>query len=122
MVVGHNDSEAHPSHFIAINVDRHVDVIEFPGGDASKARIYQQIYRIFTCSLSTVLLDREEETAYYPRHMSEYHLPIKQLSSLATQKAREKRKQVLAAVYERRSVIYSRFYKKMQLQSKQAML
>jgi len=40
MVVGHNDSEAHPSHFIAINVDRHVDVIEFPGGDASKARIY----------------------------------------------------------------------------------
>jgi len=54
--------------------------------------------------------------------MSEYHLSIKQLSSLATQKAREKRKQVLAAVYERRSVIYSRFYKKMQLQSKQAMI
>ncbi len=69
-----------------------------------------------------VLLDREEETAYYPGQMSEYHLSIKQLPSLAAQEVKEKRKQVLAAVYERRSVIYSRFYKKMQLQSKQAML
>ncbi len=40
MVVGHADSTAHPSHFIAINVNRHIEVIEFPGGDASKAKIY----------------------------------------------------------------------------------
>ena len=39
-VVGHNDSAASPSHFIAINLDGHIEVIEFPGGDASKARIY----------------------------------------------------------------------------------
>ena len=40
MVVGHSDSADHPSHFIAINVNHHVEVIEFPGGDASKAKIY----------------------------------------------------------------------------------
>src|SRR5438876_2196127 len=39
-VVGHNDSPSHPSHFIALNLDRHVFVIEFPGGDASKAKVY----------------------------------------------------------------------------------
>jgi hypothetical protein len=40
MVVGHADSPSHPSHFIAINYHRHIEVIEFPGGDASKAKIY----------------------------------------------------------------------------------
>ena len=39
-VVGHNDSPANPSHFIALNLNRHIQVIEFPGGDASKAKIY----------------------------------------------------------------------------------
>ncbi len=39
-VVGHNDSATNPSHFIALNLDRHVLVIEVPGGDPSKARIY----------------------------------------------------------------------------------
>ena len=39
-VVGHADSIAHPSHFIALNLDGHIDVIELPGGDASHARIY----------------------------------------------------------------------------------
>ena len=39
-VVGHNDSDAHPSHFVAINLDRHVQIIELPGGDSSKAKIY----------------------------------------------------------------------------------
>ncbi|QBD79247.1 hypothetical protein EPA93_25990 [Ktedonosporobacter rubrisoli] len=39
-VVGHADSAQNPSHFIAINLNRHVEVIEFPGGDASKAKIY----------------------------------------------------------------------------------
>jgi hypothetical protein len=38
-VVGHNDSAASPSHFIAINLNGRLEVIEFPGGDASKARI-----------------------------------------------------------------------------------
>ena len=39
-VVGHNDSAANPSHFVAMNLKGHIEVIEFPGGDASKARIY----------------------------------------------------------------------------------
>lgn len=40
VVVGHQDSAAHPSHFIALNYDGQVEVIEFPGGDVSHARIY----------------------------------------------------------------------------------
>ncbi|GCF06610.1 hypothetical protein [Dictyobacter arantiisoli] len=39
-VVGHNDTLANPSHFIALNLNRHVEVIEFPGGDATHARVY----------------------------------------------------------------------------------
>jgi hypothetical protein len=39
-VVGHHDSTSNPSHFIAVNLNRHAIVIEIPGGDASKARIY----------------------------------------------------------------------------------
>jgi len=40
MVVGHADSQAQPSHFIALNYNRKVEAIEFPGGDASKAKVY----------------------------------------------------------------------------------
>lgn len=40
MLVGHNDSAAQPSHFIAINLNRHIEIIEFPGGDPSQAKIY----------------------------------------------------------------------------------
>src|SRR6266481_8476939 len=39
-VVDHNDSSSNPSHFIALNLNGRIEVIEFPGGDASKARIY----------------------------------------------------------------------------------
>jgi hypothetical protein len=39
-VVGQNDSPGNPSHFIALNLNGRIEVIEFPGGDASKARIY----------------------------------------------------------------------------------
>lgn len=38
--VGHNDSPANPSHFIALNLNRHILIIEFPGGDATKAKDY----------------------------------------------------------------------------------
>ncbi len=40
MVVGHNDSAANPSHFIAENLNRHIVIIEIPGGDTAKAKIY----------------------------------------------------------------------------------
>lgn len=39
-VVGHNDSPSNPSHFIAENLNRHVIIIELPGGDSTKAKIY----------------------------------------------------------------------------------
>jgi hypothetical protein len=39
-VVGHDDSQEHPSHFIAINLNRRVLVIEIPEGDVSKSVIY----------------------------------------------------------------------------------
>src|SRR5712691_9347809 len=40
-VVGHNnDSSANPSHFIFLNLNGHVEIIELPAGDASKAKIY----------------------------------------------------------------------------------
>ncbi len=33
-VVGHNDSASNPSHFIALNLNGRIEVIEFPGDDA----------------------------------------------------------------------------------------
>jgi hypothetical protein len=39
-VVGHNDSLSNPSHFIFLNLNRHVEIIELPGGDTTHARIY----------------------------------------------------------------------------------
>ena len=40
VAVGHHDSQTHPSHFIFLNLEGHVLIIEFPGGDATHARIY----------------------------------------------------------------------------------
>ena len=40
-VVGHNhDSTANPTHFLALNLNERVEVIEIPAGDASHAKIY----------------------------------------------------------------------------------
>ncbi len=39
MRVGHNDALT-PSHFIALNLNHQVEVIEFPGGDATHAKVY----------------------------------------------------------------------------------
>lgn len=39
-VVGHNDSTVNPSHFIAVNLHGQIIVVEFPGGDPSKAIDY----------------------------------------------------------------------------------
>lgn len=38
--VRHNETAGTPSHFIAINLNGRIEIIEFPGGDGSKARIY----------------------------------------------------------------------------------
>jgi hypothetical protein len=39
-VVGHADSPAHPSHFIALNLDGHLEVIELAAGKPAHAHIY----------------------------------------------------------------------------------
>jgi hypothetical protein len=39
-VVGHHDSALHPSHFIAMNLNGHIIIIEFPGGDVSKSVVF----------------------------------------------------------------------------------
>ena len=38
--VGHNESPGHPSHFIAVNLNRQAVVVEFMGGDPSKSVNY----------------------------------------------------------------------------------
>jgi len=39
-VVGHEDSAANPTHFIFLNLRRHVEIIEIPGGDVTHTRIF----------------------------------------------------------------------------------
>lgn len=39
-VVGHGDSSAHPSHFVFMNMNGRVLVVEFPGGNPAKAIDY----------------------------------------------------------------------------------
>jgi hypothetical protein len=39
-VVGQHDSVAAPSHFLALNFHGQIEVIEFPGGDATHARVF----------------------------------------------------------------------------------
>ncbi len=39
-VVGHSDSASNPSHFIALNLRGQIEIIEFPGGQAAKAKVY----------------------------------------------------------------------------------
>jgi hypothetical protein len=40
VVVGHNDSAAHPTHVIAVNLRNEIQIIELPGGEASRAKTY----------------------------------------------------------------------------------
>jgi hypothetical protein len=39
-VVGHDDSASHPTHFIFLNLNSHVEIIEIPGGDATHTRVF----------------------------------------------------------------------------------
>jgi hypothetical protein len=41
VVVGHNDNPDHKTHIIALNLKSRVVIIELPGGDSTKAKIYQ---------------------------------------------------------------------------------
>jgi hypothetical protein len=42
--VGHNETSGMPSYFLGINMDRQVTVVQFPGGDATKARVLEGPY------------------------------------------------------------------------------
>jgi hypothetical protein len=39
-IVGHHDGPKNPSHFEAMNLSGIIEVIEYPGGDASHAQVY----------------------------------------------------------------------------------
>jgi hypothetical protein len=39
-VVGHGDSAINKTHFIFLNLNRHVEIIEIPGGDAARMRVF----------------------------------------------------------------------------------
>ncbi len=39
-VTGNHDSAQNPSHFIAMNLNRHIVIIEIPGGDVSKSIVF----------------------------------------------------------------------------------
>jgi hypothetical protein len=43
-IVGQEDGEGAPSHFIAMNLNRQVVVYQIPGGDASKVRVHTGPY------------------------------------------------------------------------------
>src|SRR2546425_1583080 len=58
-VVGHNDSAASPSHFIAINLNRHVEVIECPGGRSEEHTSELQSLAYLVCRL---LLEKKKKT------------------------------------------------------------
>lgn len=38
--VGHNEQSGHKTHFVAINLNSRIEIIEIPGGDATHARLY----------------------------------------------------------------------------------
>ncbi len=38
--VGHSEQNGTPSHFLALNLNRRIEIIELPGGDATHAKIY----------------------------------------------------------------------------------
>src|SRR5260221_13551240 len=39
-VVGHGDDAAHPSHFIAVNLHRHIVIVEFMAGNPARGISY----------------------------------------------------------------------------------
>jgi len=43
-IVGHGDDTTHPSHFIAVNLHRHIVVVEFMAGNPAKAISYSGPY------------------------------------------------------------------------------
>lgn len=68
--VGHSEANGIPSHFIAINLHGRIEIIEFPGGDASHARVYEgpQLYTA-NADLVPVTLKFEDLTGNHLQDM-----------------------------------------------------
>lgn len=67
-IVGHDDSQNRPSHFIAMNLNRQVVVLELPGGDMSKVRSFPGPYlfgdneELTPVTLALHDIDRDNQT------------------------------------------------------------
>src|SRR5258708_39126967 len=46
-VVGHGDDAAHPSHFIAVNLHRHIVIVEFMAGTPARGTNYSGPYLFY---------------------------------------------------------------------------
>jgi hypothetical protein len=67
-VVGHGDSAANPSHFIAVNLRGHIEIIELPGGDPAHAKIYvgPQLYGPGADLAPVTLQFRDPQHTHHP--------------------------------------------------------
>jgi hypothetical protein len=59
--VGHNEAGGSPSHFVALNLNRQVTIIEFPGGDVSKPQVIAGPYLFGRSEDLTVVKLRVED-------------------------------------------------------------
>ncbi len=59
--VGHNEGAGTPSHFVAMNLNRRVTILEFPGGDVSKPQVIAGPYLFGRSEDLTVVKLRVEE-------------------------------------------------------------
>lgn len=61
--VGHNEGAGAPSHFLALNLNRRVTIVEFPGGDVSKPQVIVGPYLFGQSEDLTVVKLRVEEVS-----------------------------------------------------------
>jgi hypothetical protein len=59
--VGHNEAGGVPTHFVALNLNRRVTIVEFPGGDVSQPRVIAGPYLFGRAEDLTVVKLRVEE-------------------------------------------------------------
>lgn len=66
--VGHADSASNPSHFIALNLHGHIEIIELAGGDPARAHIYvgPQIYGPGADLVPVTIQFRDAEHTHHP--------------------------------------------------------
>src|SRR6266567_2581263 len=99
--------------FLQENVRLKIDGFFRPTKDTNNYKLWVE-----ASSFSWPACSFQESLLVSRQDMTNYHLtPPTIFPSLTVQEAKEKRRQVLAAVRHRRKIIYQRFQKKMQLQA-----